>query len=41
MTNSYHQLRSEILALWIIAKIDLNCADRYRNTFAELLWFFE
>ena len=31
---------AEILALWILAKTDLNRVDRYRNTLSELLWSF-
>jgi len=32
---------AEILALWILAEIDLNRADLYRHTFIELGWSFE
>ena len=32
---------TEILALRILAEIDLNLADLHRNTFIELVWSFE
>jgi hypothetical protein len=32
---------AEILALRILAEIDLNRADLYRDTFIELAWSFE